>query len=142
MNKDDILPIALLGGGLLMLGMASKKGPRKLKDRTGEKCDPKGIAPFGYECGQVVGGWELMKEKGQFLGYGHYNNQEGIDKALNSLGFHSGDIAGFQHYMSGISEWDIPASGQINKETIIALEEAEGLLRRGEWVSPVWGGGQ
>ena len=136
MNKDDIVPVALLGAGLFLLGKAAKKGPRKLKDRTGEVCDPKGSAPYGYECGQVVGGWELMKEQGKFLGFGHYNNVEGINTALMRLGFSEGNLRGFQMYMSLVSEWDLRKDGQLDRDTVVALEEAEGLLNRGEWTPP------
>ncbi len=136
MNKDDIVPFALLGAGLFLLGKAAKKGPRKLKDRTGEACDPKDNAPYGYECGQVVGGWELMEEKGKFLGFGPYNNRDGVDTALSRLGFSGGNLKGFQMYMSLISEWDLRKDGQLDSETIVALEEAEGLLNRDEWVPP------
>jgi hypothetical protein len=139
MNNDDIVPLALLGGGLLLLGMAAKKGPRKLKDRTGEKCDPKATAPYGYDCGQVMGGWELVPEKEEYIGFGHYNSRAGVDAALESLGFPNGDLAGFQRYMSAISEWDLRSDGQIDKDTLIALEEAEGLLRRDEWLAPYGG---
>lgn len=136
MNRSDIAPIALLGAGLFLLGKAAKKSPRKLKDRTGEKCDPKESAPYGYECGQVVGGWELMEEKGKFLGFGPYNNKEGIDTALRSLGFSDGNLRGFQMYMSLVSEWDLRKDGQLDRDTVVALEEAEGLLGRNEWTPP------
>jgi hypothetical protein len=136
MNKDDIVPVALLGAGLFLIGKAVKKGPRKLKDRTGEPCNPKESAPYGYECGQVVGGWELMEERGKFLGFGSYNNKDGIDTALRSLGFSDGNLRGFQMYMSLISEWDLRKDGQLDRDTVVALEEAEGLLSRGEWLPP------
>ena len=136
MNKTDIVPVALLGAGLFLIGKAAKKSPRKLKDRTGETCDPKESAPYGYECGQVVGGWELMEEKGKFLGFGPYNNKAGIDAALRSLGFSDGNLRGFQMYMSLISEWDLRKDGQLDRDTVVALEEAEGLLGRGEWMPP------
>lgn len=136
MNKDDILPIALLGGGLFLLGKAAKKSPRKLKDRTGEVCDSKESAPYGYECGQVAGGWALMNEQEKFLGFGPYKNKEGIDTALLSLGFSEGNLQGFQMYMSLISEWDLRKDGQVDRDTIVALEDAEGLLSRDEWVPP------
>lgn len=136
MNKDDIVPVALLGVGLFLLGKAAKKGPRKLKDRTGEVCDPKESAPYGYECGQVVGGWELMEERGKLLGFGPYNNVEGIDTALLRLGFSEGNLRGFQMYMSLVSEWDLRKDGQLDRDTVVALEEAEGLLNRNEWTPP------
>lgn len=140
MNKDDILPIALLGGGLFLLGKAAKKSPRKLKDRTGEVCNPKNSAPYGYDCGQVAGGWALMKEQEKFLGFGPYKNKEGINTALLSLGFSEDDLSGFQIYMSLISDWELREDGQIDRETVVALEEAEAMSSRNEWVPP--GGNQ
>jgi hypothetical protein len=136
MNKDDILPFAIFGAGLLLLGMAAKKGPRKLKDRTGEKCDPKESAPYGYECGQVKGGWELREEQSEWIGFGLYQSRSGVDAALEKLGFPGGDLQGFQEHMSRISEWDLRTDGKVDRDTIVALEEAEGLLRRGEWFFP------
>lgn len=139
MKSEDIVPLALLGAGLLLLGKAAKRGPRKLKDRSGEKCDPKESAPYGYECGQITGGWELRKEQEKFIGYGHYNNRAGIDEALLRLGFPDGYLKGFQVYMSAISEWELRTDGKLDSDTITALDEAEGLLDRGEWLPP--GGG-
>lgn len=136
MTRDDIVPAGLLIGGLLLMAKASKKGPRSTKDRTGENCDPKEIAPFGYECGQVTGGWELREESTGWLGYGHYRNSEGVNEALMSLGFADGDLKGFQIYMSRISEWDLRKDGLVDRDTIIALDEAESLLRRDEWLFP------
>jgi len=136
MTRDDLLPLALLGGGLMLLGMASKKPARKLKDRSGEECEPKESAPYGYECGQVTGGWKLVEEKPKYLGYGSYNNREGVDVAINQLGFPGGNLRGFQMYISMTSDWDLRQDGQIDKNTILALEEAEGLLGRGEWLPP------
>ena len=136
MNRDDIVPLALLGLGVFALSKAAKNGPRKLKDRAGDKCDPKDTSPFGYQCGQVVGGWELRNEAEKYLGFGHYNNRPGIDAALSRVGFPGGNLMGFQMYMSSISEWELRQDGNLDKDTIIALEEAEGLLDRGEWIPP------
>jgi len=136
MTSDDIFPLALLGAGVLMLSKASKRGPRKLKDRKGEECNPNDSAPYGYECGQVAGGWELKEERERYLGFGHYNNRAGIDAALESLGYPGGNLQGFQIYMSMISDWDLRTDGLIGQDTITALEEAEEALARGEWVPP------
>lgn len=136
MTRDDLLPLALLGAGVLMLTKASKKAPRNLKDRRGEECDPKELTPYGYECGQVIGGWELKEEREKHLGFGHYNNQAGIDAALARVGFPDGNLVAFQMYMSAVSEWDLRDDGVLDEDTIIALEEAEGLMDRGEWSPP------
>lgn len=136
MKGEDIIPLVVLGGGLFLLGKASKRPPRKIEDRTGESCDPNDIAPFGYEGAQVRGGWKPVPEKPQWLGFGHYNNRAGVDEAIHSLGFPDGDLSGFQEYMSRISEWDLREDGEVDKGTILALEEADRMLRLDEWVFP------
>lgn len=136
MTSDDIVPIALLGAGVLLLSKASKRGPRKLKERKGEECNPNDPAPFGYECGQAVGGWELKEERERYLGFGHYNNRAGIDTVLSSLGYPGGNLQGFQIYMSMVSDWKLRKDGLLDPDTITALEEADEMLARGEWVPP------
>ncbi len=136
MTSDDIVPLALLGVGVFMLSKASKRGPRQHKERKGDECNPNDSAPYGYECGQVAGGWELREERERYLGFGHYNNRAGIDAALASLGYPGGNLQGFQIYMSSVSDWDLRRDGLLDPDTITALEEAEGMLGRGEWVPP------
>lgn len=136
MKAEDIIPLAVLGGGIFLLNKAYKKPPRKMEDRTGEVCDPNKKPPCGYECNQVRGGWELAPEKGEWIGFGHYVNRQGVDDMLKKLGFPGGDLVGFQNYMSRISDWDLRQDGVIDKKSILALKEAEGLLRRDEWIFP------
>jgi len=139
-DKDDIIPLAVLGGGLFLIGMAARKPKRKLKDRTGEECDPDGIPPFGYECAQTRGGYELRKEPEKFMGFGHYRNRDGIDAALEKLGFPGGNLAGFQGYMGLVYGRGIRTDGELDSATIRALEDAEAMLARDEWAFPRGGG--
>ena len=133
---EDYGHFLLLGAGLVMLNKAGKRKPRKLEDRTGEKCDPEDPAPFGYECGQIRGGWELRKEREHFVGFGSYINQEGVDEALAYLGFPNGDLSGFQSYVSLAYQKDLRTDGIADRATMIALKEAEMMLGRDEWVPP------
>ncbi len=133
---EDYGHFLLLGAGLVMLNKAGKRKPRKLEDRTGEECDPNESAPYGYECGQTRGGWELRKERGHFVGFGSYINQEGVDEALAYLGFPNGNLSGFQSYVSLAYQKDLRIDGIADRATMIALKEAEMMLGRDEWVPP------
>lgn len=131
-----IVPLLMLGGGLAMLNVASKrKKPRSLKARAGEACEPDERAPHGYRCGKVNGEYELIPEKAQFFGYGPYPSRAAVDRALGDLGFPGGNIAAFQNYMSNISKWDLRRDGAIDRDTILALRHAHELLERGEWIA-------
>lgn len=126
----------LLGGGVLLLGLAAKKRPRKLEDRSGEECDPDEMSPMGYQCGQVRGGWELSHQPEVFLGFGPYLNRERVDEALASLGFHDGDLEGFQRYMSMAYDRDLRKDGSVDGPSMRALKDAEVMLSRDEWLFP------
>lgn len=135
--SEDYGHFLILGAGLVMLGIASKrKKPRNLEDRSGEKCDPEESAPFGYQCGQVRGGWELMEEQARFIGFGPYTNRQAVDRALDSLGFPNGDLVGFQKHMSLVYAKGLRVDGEVDKETMAALKQAENMLARNEWLSP------
>lgn len=128
--------LVLLGAGVAMIGMATKRKPRKIEDRTGEECDPEGDVPFGYQCGQVPGGWELRQEESRFHGYGPYINYESVVRALDSLGFPGGNLRGFQHYMSMAYARDLRKDGVVDGDSMRALRDAEQMLARDEWVFP------
>lgn len=134
--REEYGHFLLLGAGVVMLGMASKRKARKLEDRTGEKCDPEEDPPFGYQCGQVLGGWELQEEQGHFAGYGSYVNEQGVDTALASLGFPDGNLAGFQGYATLAYGKGLRKDGVLDGATLRALKDAEAMLARDEWVFP------
>ena len=134
--RDEYGHFVLLGAGLVMLGMASKKKPRKLEDKSGEKCDPDEEPPLGYQCGQVRGGWELRHEPEQFVGFGPYINRDAVDAALESLGFAGGNLAGFQGYMSLAYGRDLRKDGVVDGPSMKALRDAEMMLSRDEWAFP------
>ncbi len=133
---DEYGHFLLLGAGVVMLGMASKRKPRKVVDRTGEECDPKESAPFGYQCGQVRGGWTLQEEQEHFVGFGPYINEEAMLTALDAVGFPNGNLAGFQGYMSLAYESDLRRDGAVDRDSMLALRDAEQMLARDEWVFP------
>lgn len=133
---DDYGHFVLLGVGLAALAVASKRKPRKLEDRTGEECDPDDPPPFGYECGQVRGGWALRPEREHFVGFGPYLNRGAVDEALASLGFPGGQLADFQRYMAQVYDRDLRQDGVVDGPSMRALVEAESMLARDEWVPP------
>lgn len=133
---DEYGHILLLGSGLAMLGIASRRRPRSLTNRSGESCDPKTRPPIGYQCGQIVGGWELQPEAEHFSGYGPYLNRASVDAALARLGFGDGNLAGFQRYMSMVYERNLRKDGHIDGPTMKALRDAEMMLDRDEWAFP------
>lgn len=126
----------LLGAGVLLLGMASRKKPRKLENRSGEECDPKEDAPMGYQCGQVRGGWELRPEPEHFAGFGPYINRDAVDDALARLGFPGGNLGSFQSYMSMSYGRELRKDGVVDGDSMRALHDAEMMLVRDEWVFP------
>lgn len=134
--RDDYGPILLLGAGLLMLGKASKRSARKNEDRTGEECDPDELAPVGYQCGQVRGGWELRHAEEHFSGFGPYLTRERVDAVLRSLGFPGGNLAAFQGYMSLTYGRELRKDGVVDGPSMHALKEAEQMLSRDEWMFP------
>lgn len=134
--REEYGHFLLLGAGITMLALATKRKKGKLEDRSGEKCDPKEPAPVGYQCGQVRGGWELRQEEEQFVGFGPYINEEAVDEALASLGFPDGNLAGFQGYMSLVYERDLRKDGVADRDSMFALRDAENMLARDEWVFP------
>jgi len=134
--REEYGHFLLLGAGLLMLGMASKRKPRKMEDRSGEKCDPDEVTPMGYQCGQVRGGWELSPEPEHFAGFGPYINRESVDVALARVGFPDGNLAGFQGYMSLVYGRDLRKDGEVDGSSMHALRDAEQMLGRDEWVFP------
>ena len=134
--RDDYAPFALMGAGLFVLGMASKRKPRKAQDRAGEPCNPDEPAPFGYQCGQAPGGWKLIEEQGHFTGFGPYINRDAVDDALLSVGFPGGNLAGFQGYTSLVYEKNLRTDGVIDRDSMFALREAEMMLSRDEWLFP------
>lgn len=133
---EDYGPLFLLGAGVLMIAHANKKSPRKLVDRSGEKCAAGEEAPYGYECAQVVGGWELRPETKSFVGYGSFINRASVDSALVSLGFSYGDLEHFQNYMSMAYGWDLRKDGVVDSQSMKALREAVNMLSRDEWLPP------
>jgi len=133
---EDYGPLLLLGAGVIMISVASKKAPRKLPDLSGEKCDPKKDAPLGYECAQAIGGWELAPEIEQFVGYGPYVNRKTVDNTLAILGFEHGDLQHFQNYMSMAYGWELRKDGVVDAESMKALKEAENMSARNEWLPP------
>lgn len=133
---NDYGHILLFGVGVLILGAASRRGPRKLEDRAGEECNPNEIAPLGYQCGQSVGKWTLQKEVGHFAGFGHYLNRENVDAALAKVGFPDGNLEGFQRYISMAYEYNLRKDGIVDGATMKALYDAELMLGRDEWIFP------
>lgn len=133
---DEYGHILLLGSGLTILGIASRRRPRSLENRSGEICDPKVRPPIGYQCGQVIGGWTLQPEVEHFSGYGPYLNRQSVDAALARLGFSGGNLAGFQAYMSTVYGRDLRSDGSPDSLTMKALRDAEMMLDRDEWAFP------
>ena len=133
---SDYAPLLALGAGVVLLGMASKRKPRRLEDRSGETCDPDETAPFGYQCGKDGNGWELREERDRFTGYGPYINQSAMDQALAVVGFPNGDLLGFQQHANDVHGQSVPVAGAIDRATMLFLREAEMMLARGEWIFP------
>ena len=133
---SDYGPLLALGAGVVLLGMASKRKPRRLEDRSGEACDPDGVTPFGYQCGQNGDDWELQEERNRFTGYGPYINQSAMDQALEVVGFPNGDLLGFQQHSNDVHGQDVPVAGAIDRASMLFLREAEMMLARGEWIFP------
>ena len=134
--RSEYAPFVLMGAGLLVLGLAGKRKPRKSEDRAGEVCDPDEDAPAGYQCARTTDGWKLIGEQEHFTGFGPYINHNAVGEALASVGFPDGDLAGFQEYASLMHEKDLRNDGVIDRDTMFALREAEMMLSRGEWIFP------
>ena len=135
--SDEYGPFLILGAGLVMLSLATKRKPRVHTDRSGETCVPGEDVPEGYECEWVDDGvFELRAERGNFVGYGPYPSRKAVDNALSSLGFPGANLAGFQRHMTLISTHDLRQDGVVDRDTVLALKEAEGMLERGIWTYP------
>lgn len=132
MDKEDLLSLGILAGGLYLISRASS--PPKKERMTGKECDPEKPAPYGYRCAMDVGGksWSFTDDPEDFLGYGHYNNEEGLNRVVSSLGFSS--LKEFQSYASDNLGIPLNEDGILDSETMKALSDAEDALRRGEWV--------
>jgi len=138
MKASDVVALAALGGGLILLSKSMSRGKRKPADLTGEECDPEDAAPYGYECRKKVDGtWALIEDPRKYSGDGAYLNEDGVGDALERLGFDRHDLMGFQYYMSSISDkWSLAVDGSVDRATILALEEAESMLKSGDWIPP------
>lgn len=126
----------ILGAGLVMLHYAMKKKPRVVDDHEGESCEPGATAPFGYDCVHTAEGYQLRAEPAKFIGYGPYPNREAVVDVLDRLGFVNEDLSGFQHYMTLRSRWGLRTDGSVDRDTMLALREAEIMLDRSEWPFP------
>ena len=137
--REDYGPFLLLGAGLVMLGYAYKRSPRESEGEVGEKCDPDEDAPLGFHCTPTRDGNVLHRDKEYFSGYGSYLNRAMVNDVLAELGFPSGDLKGFQVYMNKISEWELRTDGGVDRDSMVALEEAEVMLGHNQWPKPRWG---
>ncbi len=137
--SEDYGPFLLLGAGVLMLGYAYKRGPRKSNGNVGDRCDPKDNAPFGFHCVSTRDGNVLHRDKEHFSGYGSYLNRAMVNDVLAELGFPNGNLSGFQVYMNKISEWELRTDGEVDRDSVLALEEAETMLGQNQWPKPRWG---
>jgi len=133
---DEYGHFVLLGAGLVLLHYATRKKPRVIEEREGEPCEPGAYAPFGYDCVKVGEGYQLKAEVPKFIGYGPYPNRQAVVDALDRLGFPNENLAGFQRYMTLYSEWGLRTDGNVDRDTMLALREAELMLERNEWQFP------
>jgi hypothetical protein len=136
--REDYGPFLLLGAGIVMLSYAYKRGPRKIKGKVGDRCNPEEDAPPGFHCAPSRNGYILQRDKEYFIGYGSYLNRPMVNDVLAELGFSGGNLSAFQTYMNKISEWELPTDGQVDRDSMLALEEAETMLEQGQWPKPRW----
>lgn len=137
MDSDDIGAYLVLFAGAGLLYAASRKKPKpKRKSRKGEECDPLEKSPHGYICVTDEDGFTLDEEAEKFLGFGPYASLSAVEEMLQNLGFPGGDLAGFQRYVSETSQWDLRTDGEIDKQTMLALADAEKLYDAGRWKPP------
>jgi len=78
----------------------------------------------------------LEEEAEQFLGFGPYRSRQDVDGVLEKLGFSNGDLEGFERYMSQTTPWDLSIDGQPDKQSMLALAEAQKLYDAGRWNPP------
>lgn len=135
--SDNIAPYLLLAGGLLAIGLASKKKPAsKSADKSGEKCEPSSNHPHGYECATDGEDFVLTKNARHFIGYSPYVNREQVNEVLVQLGFPDKDLGAFQIYMTQTSKFTLREDGSPDPETMTALRYAQDQHHAGKWKAP------
>lgn len=130
--------VALAALGVAALYFATKPERGAPKDRTGEICDPDAPIPLGYVCvpNEDGSGFRLEKQKDGIESYAPYPNLNAVNRALERLGFESGDLHSFQSHMSSISRYNLPVTGELTPDSMRALHEAESLLEHDKWRRP------
>ena len=121
--------------GLLYAATRKKERPKR-KSRKGQACDPLQKPPHGYMCVAEGEGFVLEEEAEKFIGFGPYSSRQEVDHVLEKLGFSGGDLEGFERYMSQTTPWDLQIDGEPDKQSMLALAEAERLYDAGRWTPP------
>jgi len=133
-NLKSVAPFALLIFGVGALYLANHQKPKKKQvDRTGEICDPMGKVPLGYQCVSDGRHFKLYPEGKNRLGYSPFADKKDVDDTIEQLGFYNGDVKEFQTFMSQTTKWNLRTDGFIDKETLLALQDAKDLKKQGVW---------